>query len=61
MCLTPNVTFPAFTYKAIHWARIDSYWTRLITYAPSFILEKLFLEQTPLNLGSFQNIFVFQS
>ena len=27
--------------------------SRFITYAPSFILGKLFLEYTPLNLGSF--------
>ena len=26
--------------------------SRFMTYAPSFILDKLFLEETPLNLGS---------
>ena len=25
--------------------------SRLVTYAPSFVLGKLFLEKTPLNLG----------
>ena len=52
MCLTPKlskyVIFLAFTYKAMQWVPIDSYLSRSITYAPSFILGKLFLEWAPL-------------
>ena len=33
-----------FTCKATQWVPIDLYSSRLITYAPSFILGKLFLE-----------------
>ena len=37
------------------------YSSRFITYAPSFIFSgKLFLETTPLNLGSFYNILYFK-
>ena len=42
--LSKYVTFLAFTYKAIQWVPIDSYLSRCITYVPSFILDKLFLE-----------------
>ena len=42
-----------FTYKAIQSVPIDLKLSRFITYAPSFILGKLFLYQAPLNLGSF--------
>ena len=54
-CSTPkqskNVTLSPFTCKAIKWAFID--FLRSVTYAPSYILGKIFLEKTPLNLGSF--------
>ena len=57
ICSTPKlwkyVTFLLFTYKAIQWVPIDSYSLRVSIYAPSFILGKLFLEQTPLCLGTF--------
>ena len=32
---------------------MSSYSLRFITHVPSFILGKLFLEETPLNLGLF--------
>ena len=48
--LSKYVTFSVLTYKAVP---VDSYSLRFIIYAPSFILHKLFLEWTPLNLGSF--------
>ena len=48
ICSTPKrwkyVTFVALTYKAIQRVSIDSYSSRFIIYAPSYILEKLFLE-----------------
>ena len=48
ICSTPKllkyVTFLAFTYNAILRIRIDSYSSRFIKYAQSFILDKLFLE-----------------
>ena len=58
ICSTPKlskyVTFLVFTYKTIQQSDpIDSYSSRFIIYVPSFILDKLFLEETPLNLGSF--------
>ena len=57
MCSTPKlskyVKFLAFTYNAIQWVSIDLYSSRFIIFAPSVILDKLFLEWTPLNLGSF--------
>ena len=34
----------SLAYKAIQWVPIDSYSSRFIAYAPSFILDKLFLE-----------------
>ena len=40
--------------KAIQCVPSSAYSSRFITHAPSFIcLGKLFLEKTPLNLGSF--------
>ena len=46
--LTPKwsryVMFSVIKYNAIQWAPLDSYWSRFITHAPSFILGKLFLE-----------------
>ena len=42
--LSKYVTFSAFTYNAIQWVPTDSYSSRFIIYAPSFILGKLFLE-----------------
>ena len=47
------VTSSPFTYKAIQWLPINSCSSKFITYAPSSILDKLFLEQTALNIGSF--------
>ena len=48
ICSTPKlskyITFLAFTYKPIQWVPIDSYPSGFITYAPSLILEKIFLE-----------------
>ena len=38
-----NIVF-AFTYKAIQWGSIDIYSSRFITYNPSFIVGKLFVE-----------------
>ena len=57
--LSKYVTLPSFTYKVVQWVPIDLYSSRFIMYAPSFILDKLFLEWTLLNLGS--SIFVFQN
>ena len=54
--LSKYITFSAFTYNAIQWVPIGSYWSRSIIYAPSFILDKLFLEYTPLKLVFFDNI-----
>ena len=61
MCSSPNLskyvalldatTLSPFTYKAIQLVPIDLYPYRFITNSPSFILGKLFLEETPLNLG----------
>ena len=51
-CLNASTLSP-FTYKAIQWVCIDLYSSRFNMYVPSFILVKLFLEQTSLNLGSF--------
>ena len=39
--------------KAIYWVLIDSCSAIFIRYVPSLILDKLFLEWKPLNLGSF--------
>ena len=48
--LTPFI----LTNKAIECVPVSSYSSKFITYAPFFILAgKLFLEYTPLNLGSF--------
>ena len=48
MCSTPKLSkylmLLPFTYKAIQSGPIDSYSSRFITYAPSLILGKLFLE-----------------
>ena len=48
ICATPKlskyVTLSPFTYKANQWLPIDSYSPRFITYVPSFIWSKLFLE-----------------
>ena len=38
------VTLLQFTYKAIQWVPIDTYFTRFIIYAPSFIIGTLFLQ-----------------
>ena len=51
--LSKYVTFLSLTYEAIQWVCIDSYSSRSIIYTPSFALDKSFLEETPLNLGSF--------
>ena len=60
--LSKYVIFLAFTYKPIQWVAIDSYSSRFIIYAPSFIFGKLFLEKRPLNLDfENHNIFVFQN
>ena len=57
ICSTPKlskcVTFSAFAYNVIQYVPIDSYSSRFIIYAASFILDKLFLKKAPLNLGSF--------
>ena len=42
--LSKYVTFPAFTYNAIQWVPIYSYSPKFIVDAPSFVLDKLFLE-----------------
>ena len=47
------ITLLPFTYKAIQCVPIDLNSSRFFRYTPSFILDKLFLEQTPLSLGSF--------
>ena len=59
MCLTPKLskyvalqdasTLSPFTYKAVQGVSSDLYSSGFITYASSFILGKLFLEETPLN------------
>ena len=54
--LSKYITFSAFTSNAIQCVPIGSYWSRSIIYAPSFILDKLFLEYTPLKLDFFDNI-----
>ena len=45
---TPNLSkyipLLLLTYEAIQWAPIDSYSSRFIINAPSFILDTLFLE-----------------
>ena len=45
ICSTPKLSkltiLFAFTYKVIQWVPIDSYSSRFISYAPSFILGKL--------------------
>ena len=49
---TSNIIFS--TYKEIQWVPISEYSSRLITYAPSFILlGRLSREYTLINLGSF--------
>ena len=58
ICSTPEeskyVTVLLFTYNATQWVPISWYSSRLITYAPFFIvLGRLSLLKTPLNLGSF--------
>ena len=46
--------FIFITNKAIHRVPTSAYSSRFITYAPSFIFSgRLFLEKTPLILGSF--------
>ena len=52
--LSKHVTLSPFTYEAIQWVFIDLYSSRILTYAAFFALGKLFLKQTPLNLGSFR-------
>ena len=42
--LSKYVSSSAFTYNAIQWVPVDSYSSRFIIYAQSFILDKLFLE-----------------
>ena len=42
-----------WTCKANQWVPISEYSSRFIIQALSFILGRLFLEQTPSNLGSF--------
>ena len=42
--LSKDVTFLALTYKAMEPVPTASYSSRFIIYAPSFILDKLFLE-----------------
>ena len=48
ICSTPKLskyaTSLSLTYKAIQCVPIDSYSSRFIIYAPSFILDKLFLD-----------------
>ena len=55
ICSAPKQTISFFSQnKAIQCVPTSSYSSRFITYAPSFIfLSKLYLEKTPLNLGSF--------
>ena len=58
ICSTPKlskyVTLLFNACKAIQWVPISEYSSRVITYAPSFILSgRLSLEKTPLNLGLF--------
>ena len=57
VCSTPKlskyVTFLAFANNAVQLVPIDAYSSRFLMYAPSFILDKLFLEKTPLNVGLF--------
>ena len=48
-----DVTSILRTYKATQWVPTWEYSSRFITWAPSFILGKLSLEQASLNLGSF--------
>ena len=56
ICSTPKlpkyITVSPFTCTAIYWVPIDLYLSRFITYAPFFILGKLFLEQTRINLAN---------
>ena len=42
--LPEDITLWPLTYNAIQSVSINSYLPRLITYAPSFMLGKLFLE-----------------
>ena len=48
-----------FTYKHIQWIPIDLNPSWFVEYAPSFISGELFLEETPLNIGSSEITFVF--
>ena len=49
-----NTVYFGLTNKAIQYVPVFSYSSKFITYAPFLILfGKLFLEYTPLNLGSF--------
>ena len=51
--LLKEITSFGLTNKAIQCVPVSSYSSKFITYAPFFILSgKLFLEYTPLNLGS---------
>ena len=58
ICSTPKISkqtvYFGLTNKAIQSVPVFSYSSKFITYAPFIILfGKLFLEYTPLNLGSF--------
>ena len=52
--LSKSITLLALTNKETQCVPVFSYSSKFITYAPFLILFiKLFLEYTPLNLGSF--------
>ena len=57
-CSTPKLSKKTTSFllqnKAIQCVPTFAYSSRFITYSPSFIFnERLFLEKTPLNVGSF--------
>ena len=55
-----KIYFIAIAYK-LSSELVYLYSSRFITNVPSFILGKLFLEETPLNWVDFDNTFVFQN
>ena len=57
ICLKYSVYILQCKYKAIQWDPTDIYSPRFITYALFFILVKLFLDKTTLNLDSFTYYF----
>ena len=53
------VTLSPFSYKAIQWVPTDSYLSRFVTYIPSFVLDKLFLEYKSIKFRLVIKIFLY--